>query len=154
MTMRHPRDNSPSGTNDNPDALNQPKVHKILQRIRQPERVSWSFRPRAMVLISYSSVRGESAGAAQTMPPALHPVPMALMGRRNPYTTCRSNSLRYQRTRSTPLPRSQRRTVGITPGPKTEGLNAARVPRGQNHIEASLCQKLRVARQLWSTIWA
>ena len=130
MMMRHPRDNSPSSTNDNPEVLNQPKVHKILQNIRQPERVSWSFRPRALVLISYSSVHGESAGAAQTTPPVLHLVLMALMGRRNPYTTSRSNFLRYQRTRTTPLPRSRRRTVGIAPGPKAEDLNAAREPRG------------------------
>ncbi|KAF8345588.1 hypothetical protein F5887DRAFT_965767 [Amanita rubescens] len=43
MTMKHPRHTSPNCTSEKPETANQPKVHKILQGIRQPERVSRSF---------------------------------------------------------------------------------------------------------------
>jgi len=45
MTMKHPRHTSPSCTSEKPETANQPKVHKILQGIRQPERFgTWGVR--------------------------------------------------------------------------------------------------------------
>jgi len=43
MPMKHPRHTSPSCTSEKPETANQPKVHKILQGIRQREGVSQSF---------------------------------------------------------------------------------------------------------------